>query len=227
MIKTTEVNIADKKEVNIADKKKDIILDVTKELIAQYGYAKTTLDDIANAIGMKKSSLYYYYKNKEDIICEVIMREKLIYLKCIKEALGIEGSTIDKVINYERAKENHLKKSITPFDLTVNQFIEIRRHIKDIFNDIECDEKQLLAEVISNGIKKNEIKKCNTEMVAETIINISEAIRIKEFYNSETQRMKESDFDKVLKQTEEIINLIFDGIKKQNINGKRKRVLIS
>ncbi len=202
-------------EVNIADKKKDIILDVTKKLIAQYGYAKTTLDDIANAIGMKKSSLYYYYKNKEDLMYEVMVREKAIYLKCIKEALEIEGSTFDKVISYERAKENYLKKSISPFDLTVNQFIEIKRSIKDIFKNIDCDEKQLLAEVISNGIKKSEIKKCSTEMVAETIINISEAIRIKEFYNSETQRMKESDFDKVLKQTEEIINLIFDGIKKQ------------
>jgi hypothetical protein len=115
---------------------------------------------------------------------------------------------------YERAKENYLKESITPFDLTVNQFIEIKRSIKDIFKNIDCDEKKLLAEVISEGIKKNEIKKCSSETVAETIINISEAIRIKEIYNSETQRMKESDFDNVQKQTEEIINLIFNGIKK-------------
>lgn len=202
-------------EVNIADRRKDIILDVTKKLIAQYGYAKTTLDDIANAIGMKKSSLYYYYKNKEDIMYEVMRREKSIYLKYIKEALEIEGSTLDKVLSYERAKENYLKESISPFDLTVNQFIEIKRSIKDIFKNIECNEKQLLAEVISNGIKKNEIKKCSKDRVAETIINISEAIRFKEFHNSETLRMKKSNFEKALKQTEEIINLIFDGIKKQ------------
>jgi AcrR family transcriptional regulator len=70
-------------EVNIADRKKNLILDVTKKLIVHYGYAKTTLDDIAGALGMKKSSLYYYYKNKEDIMYEVIMREKSLYLKCI------------------------------------------------------------------------------------------------------------------------------------------------
>ncbi|MBU2493221.1 MAG: TetR/AcrR family transcriptional regulator [Bacteroidetes bacterium] len=207
IIKTTKVNIA--------DRKKGIILDVTKKLIVQYGYAKTTLDDIAGALGIKKSSLYYYYKNKEDIIYEVMMREKSLYLKCIKEALEIEGSTLYKVLSYERAKENYLKESISPFDLTVSQFIEIKKSIKDIFKNIECDEKQILAEVISNGIKKNELKKCSKDRVAETIINISEAIRLKEFHNSETQRMKESDFDKVRKQIEEIINLIFDGIKKQ------------
>lgn len=202
-------------KINIADRKKGIILDVTKKLIVQYGYAKTTLDDIAGALGIKKSSLYYYYKNKEDIIYEVMMREKSLYLKCIKEALEIEGSTLDKVLSYERAKENYLKESISPFDLTVSQFIEIKKSIKGIFKNIECDEKQILAEVISNGIKKNELKKCSKDRVAETIINISEAIRLKEFHNSETQRMKESDFDKVREQIEEIINLIFDGIKKQ------------
>lgn len=202
-------------EVHIADRKKDIILDVTKKLIVQYGYAKTTLDDIAGALGMKKSSLYYYYKNKEDIIYEVMMREKSLYLKCIKEALEIEGSTLDKMTNYEWAKENYFKKSFTPFDLTINQVCEIKRDIQELLKDIECEEKKLIAKVLKDGIENNELKKLNKNQVAEIIINISEAIRIKEFYNSETQRMKESDFDKVLKQTEEIINLIFNGIKKQ------------
>lgn len=201
--------------VNAVGVKKDIILDITRKLIAQYGYGKTTLDDIANAIGMKKSSLYYYYSNKEDIMYEVMMREKSIYLKVIKEALEIEGSTKDKIINYERAKENYFKKCMTPFDLTVNQFIEIKRGIKNIFKNIECDEKQFVAKVISDGIKKNELKICSKDKVAEAIINISEALRIKEFHNSETQQMREVDFDIVLKQTEEIINMIFDGILKQ------------
>ena len=202
-------------DVHIADRKKDIILDVTKKLIVQYGYAKTTLDDIASALGIKKSSLYYYYKNKEDIIYEVMKREKSLYLKCIKEALEIEGSTLDKMINYECAKENYLKKSFTPFDLTVNQVYEIKRDIQELLKDIECEEKKIIAKVLKDGIENNELKRLNKNQVAEIIINISEAIRIKEFYNSETQRMKESDFDKVLKQTEEIINLIFNGIKKQ------------
>lgn len=202
-------------EINAVDVKKGLILDVTRKLIVQYGYGKTTLDDIANAIGIKKSSLYYYYKNKEDIIYEVIMREKSIYLGKVRDALKSEGSTYDKIINYERTKANYLNESISPFDITINQFIEIKRGIKDIFKNIECDEKHLIAEVISNGIKKNEIKKCRKEKVAEAIVNISEAIRFREVYNTETLRMRELDFDIVLEQIEEIINLIFDGIRKQ------------
>ncbi len=195
--------------------KKGLILDVTRSLIAQYGYSKTTLDDIANAIGMKKSSLYYYYKNKEEIIYAVIMREKKIYFNLVEDALKIEGSTYDKIINYERKKVNYFKKSISPYDITINQFIELKKNIRSIFNQLECDEKESIAKVVLAGMKKNEIKKCNKEKVAEAIIAISEAIRFREVYNTETQRMREVDFDLVLKQTEEIINLIFDGIRKQ------------
>lgn len=202
------------KEISSINDKKELILDVTKKLIVLYGYGKTTLDDIASAIGMKKSSLYYYYKNKEDIMYEVMMKEKRTYLKVIKEALEIDGSSYNKIINYIRIKENYLKKSFSPFDLTINQFIEIKRGVKEIFKNIECSEKQLVADVISNGIKTNELKKCSKDKVAEAFINISEAIRVKELYNSETQRMSEVDFEIVLKQTEEIINLMFDGLKK-------------
>lgn len=203
------------KEIRETDAKKELILDVTKKLIAQYGYGKTTLDDIANSIGIKKSSLYYYYKNKEDIVYEVMMREKLIYLSIIKNALKSEGCTYDKLINFERAKVDFLKKSISPFDITMNQFIEIKKSIKTISKNIECDEIQLVAEVISNGIKKNESKKCDKNKIARIIINSMEAIRFKEYYNSDTLPMRELNFDTVLKQTEEIINLIFNGIKKQ------------
>lgn len=201
-------------EISVIDEKRILILDITKRLIAQYGYGKTTLDDIASGLGLKKSSLYYYYKNKEEIVYAMMMREKNIYLKLIKDALDITGSTHDKIIAYNKAKENYLKKAITPFDLTVNQFIEIKRSIKEIFKNIECDEKSLVVEVIENGVKKNELKKISKDKVAKAIINVSEAIRFKELYSSESQQMREVNFDLVLEQTEEIINLIFEGIMK-------------
>ena len=55
--------------------RKDQIKTAALRCFSQYGYNKTTMDDIANAIGMKKASLYYYYKNKENIICETIDAE--------------------------------------------------------------------------------------------------------------------------------------------------------
>jgi len=40
-------------------------------LFAQHGYANTSLDDIAMAVGIKKPSLYHYIKTKEDLLYEI------------------------------------------------------------------------------------------------------------------------------------------------------------
>lgn len=43
------------------------ILEATFHLIAQQGYEKTSLSQIAQAVHIQKPSLYYHFKNKEDL----------------------------------------------------------------------------------------------------------------------------------------------------------------
>jgi len=44
--------------------------------------------------------------------------------------------------------------------------------MQELLNDIECEEKKLIAKVLSDGIKNNELKRLNKNEVAEIIINI-------------------------------------------------------
>lgn len=44
-------------------------------LFQRYGLAKTTMEDIAEAAGKGKSTLYYYYKSKEEIYGAVIKKQ--------------------------------------------------------------------------------------------------------------------------------------------------------
>ena len=42
------------------------------EVMSLKGYCNTTLDDIANHVGVSKTTLYLYFSNKEDLIIEII-----------------------------------------------------------------------------------------------------------------------------------------------------------
>ena len=57
------------------DLNRESILKIAREIFSKYGYKKTTLDDIANAVRKGKSSLYYYFESKEDLFQAVIMKE--------------------------------------------------------------------------------------------------------------------------------------------------------
>jgi len=67
--------------------KKEIVLKVAQEIFAKYGLTKTTIDDIAKAAGVGKSSIYYYFKNKEDIFRAVIESQVQMVGDRIKNAI--------------------------------------------------------------------------------------------------------------------------------------------
>ena len=54
------------------DEKKARIIAAAKELIARYGFKKTTMDEVAAKARMGKSTMYYYFKNKEEIFAEIV-----------------------------------------------------------------------------------------------------------------------------------------------------------
>ncbi len=54
--------VVDKKE------KKDQIIGAAVKVFAKKGFAKTTINDIANAAGIGKGTVYEYFSNKEEII---------------------------------------------------------------------------------------------------------------------------------------------------------------
>ncbi|WP_273445121.1 TetR/AcrR family transcriptional regulator [Neolewinella agarilytica] len=79
---------------------KDEILAAARELIQQYGIDKTTMRDVARVASKGKSTLYYYFKNKEEIFDAVIRDEHdELYLK-VKKAVDSEDTMEEKLKTY-------------------------------------------------------------------------------------------------------------------------------
>ena len=53
---------------------RDAILDATDELLTKYGYKKMTIDDLAQAVGIGKGTVYLYFPSKEEIALSHIDR---------------------------------------------------------------------------------------------------------------------------------------------------------
>jgi AcrR family transcriptional regulator len=60
--------------------KRKRIVDAARRLFYEKGYERTTLDDIADRLGVTKQFIYSYYKNKTELLHEVSMQ-------CIGECL--------------------------------------------------------------------------------------------------------------------------------------------
>lgn len=59
--------------------RREAILDAASRLIIQYGYDKTTIGDVADAIGLNRALVYGYFKSKDDLLEALIRREMRRY----------------------------------------------------------------------------------------------------------------------------------------------------
>lgn len=196
----------------INDTKKELILQTASELLAKNGFAKTTLEDIANALGMKKSSLYYYYSNKDALFEDVMELEEKSFCFVLKNALGKSGTAIDKIINYEKAKFEYIKEKLKLHENTTNIILELKGKMFEHIKSIQKEETEMLKQILDDSVKKNEIKRCDTKMVAELILTLSEALRYREFYFASFTVSKSVDFTKAINEMMFAIKLIFDGL---------------
>jgi AcrR family transcriptional regulator len=199
--------------MNTIDTKKELILKTARELLAKNGFAKTTLDDIAQALGMKKSSLYYYYTNKEALLEDVMNHERDNFCLLIEDALKSNEPTLNRIVNYEKAKFEYVAETIKLHEVSTSVLFEMKTKMFEQIQIIHKKEIAMLKKVLEEGIKKKEIKKCDVQRIAELILTISEALRHREFYFATFSINKKIDFTKAVDDMIFAIKLIFEGLK--------------
>src|SRR5476649_2745087 len=89
---------------------KDDILKEAQKLFQQFGVKKTTMEDIAKAIGKGKSTLYYYYCSKEEIFDAVVLKETGEVFNCVKLAVERAGSAEEKLKAFTLTKIKAVQK---------------------------------------------------------------------------------------------------------------------
>ena len=53
---------------------KERIMDVALHMFAERGYEAVSIRDICGVVGIRESTLYYHYKNKQDILDSLVVR---------------------------------------------------------------------------------------------------------------------------------------------------------
>jgi AcrR family transcriptional regulator len=66
-------NVKHPRQAMAADDRLELILHIAQELFYERGYHAVSLRDLAAAVGLNPSSLYYYFDSKEKLLLELII----------------------------------------------------------------------------------------------------------------------------------------------------------
>src|SRR6188768_1549492 len=87
----------------IQTEKRELILEAALEVFSAHGFRGATVDQIADAAGMSKPNLLYYFRSKEDIHATLIQRLLDTWLAPLRELDDI-GDPMTELRSYIRRK---------------------------------------------------------------------------------------------------------------------------
>jgi TetR/AcrR family transcriptional regulator len=90
-------------KTRIQREKRDLILDAALDVFSQHGFRGATIDQIAEAAGMSKPNLLYYFRSKEAIYEELIHGLLDVWLAPLREIDHV-GDPLQELRAYIRRK---------------------------------------------------------------------------------------------------------------------------
>ncbi|MDP4185694.1 MAG: TetR/AcrR family transcriptional regulator [Bacteroidota bacterium] len=132
------------------------IVQAARQLFQQYGLFKTTMEDIAKAMGRGKSTLYYYYKSKDEIFDAVVITEINEIFETIKNEVEKADSASEKIKTYLTVMIKTVRNKINLYKIVTGELkenITTRAKLKEQYDNREI---QFVKSIFSYGIETGE-----------------------------------------------------------------------
>ncbi|MDD4424940.1 MAG: TetR/AcrR family transcriptional regulator [Mariniphaga sp.] len=155
------------------DLNRENILKIAREIFSKYGYKKTTLDDIANAVRKGKSSLYYYFNSKEDLFQAVVVKEVEILANALEIVINRNTDPIEKLRDYILTKLTTFR-SLANFYHAIENEVTAVEFIDKVKQKYEQDEIRIIKRILIEGVRKGEFEIYDFNLAA---IGITTAIK--------------------------------------------------
>ncbi len=136
------------------------IINSAKKLMQQYGLKKTTMEDIAKEAGKGKSTLYYYFKDKEEIFNKVINQEIDEFFHAVSNAVRKEADAIGMLKTYVVTKVKTLREKVNLYTFVIDNDFQgrLNNDFSMLRNKYDNEEKKLISSIFTRGVKTNLFK---------------------------------------------------------------------
>ncbi|MFV0482895.1 MAG: TetR/AcrR family transcriptional regulator [Bacteroidales bacterium] len=154
--------------LNKKNKKREEILKVAQDIFSKQGYKKTTLDEIAIAVQKGKSSLYYYFKSKEELFNEVILWEVELLKNELSRVINRNITPIEKLREYIITKLMTFRGLSNLYN-TLGKDEPAKEFIDKIMSKYDREEVRMIKRILIEGVRQGEFEVYDFSLAATGI----------------------------------------------------------
>ena len=189
--------------VNKEEYRKKIIV-VSGQIFSRYGFKKTTMDEIAQALKMGKSSIYYYFKSKEDIFEAVVLYEANMLRNELTKSIKSVDSPIEKMRNYVFVRMKAFEKLSNFYNAIFDKNLDHFDFIEKIRSRYDREELAILRLILYHGARKKVFNVKESEYTALAVQTTLKGLEVPLFWTK-----KDVNVEARLKA---ILDVLFNGI---------------
>jgi AcrR family transcriptional regulator len=143
-----------------SQRRREEILKKALELFDRQGYANTSLDDIARAVGIAREGIYYYFKNRAEILLHIIEPRSLALIAGLRAIMEAPGRRYAEKLH--DAVRNHLEQfDLHCLEMTVSLrdgHLEDARAVRAVMARIWKDYEALWTRLVAEGQRAGEFR---------------------------------------------------------------------
>ena len=148
--------------------KRDAVLQAAAQLFNERGFHATSLDDIAARLNVSKPTLYYYVKNKDQILIECVRQGLQMTIDGIEDSRAAGGKMIDQLMACMRVYARIVTMDFGMCLIRVGDEElppESRKELRRLKSGIDMAFRRLVAAAVAEG----SLAPCDPKMTAFVI----------------------------------------------------------
>jgi AcrR family transcriptional regulator len=186
------------------------ILEAARRVFAAKGFNDATVDDIANAAGVAKGTVYLYYRSKRDIYFAALKFGVQQMYAALDEQLKAESTIEGKMRALIAVKLAYCDENRDFFKIYYSELGNLCIHpgaIDPEFKAMYLDQAKVIESILKEGARKKLLRSVRAEQAAFAISDIIRGIV--------TQRVLGWSKSKISQDVDFIFDLVWKGIAAQ------------
>ena len=154
------------------------ILEAARAVFAHQGFNDSTMDDIADAAGVAKGTLYLYFPSKRDLFLATLREGVVALHERVRGEIAEARTTGDRVRAFMASRLRYCAENRDFFRIYYTEFASLQvrsANAQPEFQDLYDEQAALLEEILHRGVRAGELRPIDTLKTAHLIYEITRA----------------------------------------------------
>jgi len=151
------------------DQQRDRVLKAAAHCFNRKGYSGTSLKDVANMLGLTDPALYYYVKNKEELVYLCYVRAADIGREAMQRAVAEGGTGLEQARRYLRYHIEIMVGERGPIAI-MSEIPSLKSEHRDEVLELSRQHSKNFEDILEDGIADGSIEACDVRMTGNAIM---------------------------------------------------------